>query len=830
MGRLHLCFVFLATITAVYAKNATLQIQPSQATISKRVGESIALTCTPNVEDTSQVGGLEWRDPKNRKIDYNKANPIFVQKWPNQPGIILVFPSLTENQSGTYTCHANYGAEELNQPVQMETYMGIKFVDAPENQYPVIGKDFIVKCKVTGNPPPIIDWNKDGDSIVSNEKYVISDGNLIIKNVTESDDGVYKCQAVVVKSGETKSRNINVEVQIPPKITPMESVTIIEGETASIKCTAEGKPPPVYQWIKLRDRQDLAVADRFEVKKNTGELIMNRIEFYDDGVYKCIAENTVDRVEATVRINVLVKPRIFELLNVTAPQKVETLKIMCKVAGRPPPQVLFRKLSNTEPFKIGNQPDNPRITLDQQIFEDRGETFGTLIISNLNRSDDGLYECIAENRAGTAYKNGHITVEFPPTFERTKNLPPAWSWDNKPGNLSCIPEAIPNATIIWRKGGIEIRNNNNFKIEGNGPVSHLIVTPYNERLFYTTYECIATNKYGTASIGLELRHAEVPREIAEVKPETITATTIKWSIIPASHFEGLPIRSYTVRYKPNKELSWTNARNHTWSYGATYILENLTPEEYYDFRFAATNDVGMGAFKNVPSISMPKRSEPTEPRILVGSHHQKEDNLSDRENIVALSTYADHFELTWSVPNDNGDPILYYLIRYCVTEKVNGNWEDRDCIPEPIQRSVQYTSYQLDNLQPDTVYKIELRAYNAIGGSSPAQIRVRTARGIDPVVPVQSPAMSSAAIIGIVIGAILLVLLVLDITCYCINRIGLIALCCNSKSKRTDEEDPKLGREEQEPLKVEEKQMSLEFDGKHVYSKSGEIIGKHSAV
>lgn len=511
----------------------------------------------------------------------------------------------------------------------------------------------------------------------------------------------------------------------------------------------------------------------------------------------------------------------------TAPQGTET-KIICKVTGRPAPQVLFRKLSDTEPFQIGKQVDDSRITLDQQFFEDR--TFGTLIISNLSRTDDGLYECIADNKAGTAYKNGHITVEFPPTFERTKNLPPAWSWDNKPGNLSCIPEAIPNATIIWRKGGIDIHNNNNFKIQGNSPISHLIVTPHNEKFFYTTYECIATNKYGSAKRDIELRHAEVPRQIAEIKPLAITATSIKWSIIPGSHFEGLPIRSYTVRYKPNKQLSWEFARNHTWSFGATYILENLIPEEYYDFRFAATNDVGMGAFKDVPSIAMPRRSQPAEPRILIESHNSKEDNLSDRENIVTVSPYADHFELRWSVPNDNGDPILYYDIRYCVTEKINGAWVDRDCIKDPVERSVQYTSYQLDGLLPDTVYKIELRAHNAIGGSSPAQIRVRTARGIDPVVPVQSPAMSSAAIIGIVIAAILLILLVSDITCYRVNRIGLIALCCNSKSKQSDEEDPKLGREEQEPLKVEEKQMSLEFDGKHVYSKSGEIIGKHSAV
>lgn len=62
------------------------------------------------------------------------------------------------------------------------------------------------------------------------------------------------------------------------------------------------------------------------------------------------------------------------------------------------------------------------------------------------------------------------------------------------------------------------------------------------------------------------------------------------------------------------------------------------------------------------------------------------------------------------------------------TEKINGEWRDSDC-SEQIQQSVKYTNYQLDRLQPDTTYKIELRAHNAIGDSSPAQIRVKTARG-----------------------------------------------------------------------------------------------------
>lgn len=61
-----------------------------------------------------------------------------------------------------------------------------------------------------GNPPPIIDWNKNDVSIVTNDKYVVEPDELLIKNVTEADDGIYKCTAVVLNTGQIKTRNIKV--------------------------------------------------------------------------------------------------------------------------------------------------------------------------------------------------------------------------------------------------------------------------------------------------------------------------------------------------------------------------------------------------------------------------------------------------------------------------------------------------------------------------------------------------------------------------------------------------------------------------------------------
>ena len=308
----------------------------------------------------------------------------------------------------------------------------------------------------------------------------------------------------------------------------------------------------------------MSKTDRFSVKQNTGLLIINRAEYNDQGQYKCVANNSAGNAEVSVNITVLKKPRIYELLNITSQVEADT-KIICKAMGRPTPTVLFRKLSRQEPFRIGPQLDDPRIRLEQKYDESKGEAFGILNIANLNRSDDGLYQCIAENSLAAAYQNGHITVEFPPTFERMKDYPPAWTWADKPGNLTCIAESIPNATITWRLGDFELANSESIYINGTGPTSHLIVRPFNMKRPFTRYECVARNKLGTKRTFLELREADVPRSIQQVRMESLTATTIKFNIVGPPNLDGLALRTFIVQYQTERERTWDTARNKTWS-------------------------------------------------------------------------------------------------------------------------------------------------------------------------------------------------------------------------------------------------------------------------
>lgn len=64
-----------------------------------------------------------------------------------------------------------------------------------------------------GEPYPLIDWYK-GDTLIAenSENYIRQADGLFIKNVTEADDGTYKCSAVVMQTGVYKSRNIKVSV------------------------------------------------------------------------------------------------------------------------------------------------------------------------------------------------------------------------------------------------------------------------------------------------------------------------------------------------------------------------------------------------------------------------------------------------------------------------------------------------------------------------------------------------------------------------------------------------------------------------------------------
>ncbi|KAG8268649.1 axonal fasciculation [Homalodisca vitripennis] len=747
-----------------------LEIMPYSAVQAKPIGKKVLLTCRAQ-DDKGLFSNQQWLDPQNRTIRNDNEltrNRLSVEKM-TPDTLALIFTSLQESEAGTYTCSAVYaGTQTISKSVRIDTIYAISWIDAPQEQFPILGTRYKVKCKVQANPSPIVDWLRNGQQIMAgtSEHYVIDTDGLVIQNVTEEDDGTYICRAIVLDTGELSERNIKVETnagdytelplveakQVYQHVSVSEkkkwskyrtlghpsgdsyqleaphvhtaptfdermptTVEVVEGESASVTCVAKGKPNPQYSWIRSNNDLNLASSDRSTVNENTGVLTITRVSKEDNGEIKCMARNAAGTMEKSVNLVVIIKPQVMDIRNISVAEKRES-KLVCRATGNPLPSVTFWKIGSNSEMVSGLQPTDDRVVVDQRVVEGAAEA--TLIINPLMKSDDGLYTCIARNKGGEARKNGHLTVEYSPSFANTP-IKEAWSWNKNPVNLTCLAESIPNATITWKLNERDIQKDPNFKIQGNGPISSLLVTPIDSR-FYGTYKCIARNVHGEVFHLISLSEAHVPTEVLQAVLDVITATTITFSFKGPSSTGGRPLKAYQVEYK-DEIKQWKEAKNKTWAINSPYILEGLMPQTTYNFRFAAVNDVGSSNWAAHQTVVMPKRSFPEEPKIL---------NPTLAEEKYAVSPYHDRFELSWRIPPDNGEPIDRYDIKFCQVKKVNNEWVETDDTCTTLEhRSLEVTSYELQYLTADTFYKVEIRAHNIIGFSVPGQIVIKTARG-----------------------------------------------------------------------------------------------------
>ena len=76
--------------------------------------------------------------------------------------------------------------------------------------------------------------------------------------------------------------------------------TVNESQTAILKCTPDGNPPPKVTWSKLNS---LLPVGR-HVVESSGALIVKDVRPEDDGVYSCRAENLLGGVNATAKLTV----------------------------------------------------------------------------------------------------------------------------------------------------------------------------------------------------------------------------------------------------------------------------------------------------------------------------------------------------------------------------------------------------------------------------------------------------------------------------------------------------------------------------------------------
>ncbi|XP_045025430.1 fasciclin-2 isoform X4 [Daphnia magna] len=823
------------------AQEARLVILPDGGNLIRPVGANIVLTCKGEVPDPELISNLRWLGPDGRDLpngDSGEADNsrISSEELVSDVGRILFIKGLQEADSGKYTCSAVYtSSQRLEAHVNLTTIVGITWEDAPTEQSAIFGQPYKVRCVVRANPPATIDWQKNGVGFTTNNHYVIENDGVLIREVSLEDDTYFTCRARVQTTGQLEDRRIRVEVFIPPEfIREPVNTSIVEGEGGFMECQASGKPDPVYTWLD-RNNQNLNLnRERFIVDEQTGRLTIIDAKRTDEGEIKCLVENRAGKIEKTAFLKVIMKPVVVEYLNASGIMGRE-VSLTCKASGDPLPEVTFLKEGTLIPYTIGVQNSDDRIIVDTSREGEYAQA--RLVIRDLMRSDDGLYACIAKNNGGNYTKNGHITVEFPPSFALTP-MREAWSWDNHLVNLTCRAESIPNATISWFLNGRNLENDYNILTNAFNGESTITVTPI-DLSYYGTYRCLAMNIHGKDEHAIELREARAPGPLLQTKFETITATTITFNFIGPMDNGGLPIEAFAVQYKLAGQVWEEKPLQRVWPVGGhnqydlhdsishastdiPYILENLEPQTIYSFRFAAKNQVGYGEWSREETHTMPKRAAPEEPYI-----------IAKTENKVVSTPYPDRYELLWSAPPNNGEPIDYFEVAYYPVRNTSAGLIEAGQL---VRTQVPYPAnvrFEMKNLKADTIYRIELRAHNVIGFSAPAEILLRTAKDAAAVelgttttaLPRETASPSQPqsktipyVIIGVIVAILVFIALIIDVSCYFVNKKGLIYIICNrsgrnkgSGRKGSNKNSALMDKDEHNDEKTPLREVTVEF-------------------
>ncbi|XP_053547350.1 cell adhesion molecule 1 isoform X2 [Bombina bombina] len=291
-----------------------------------------------------------------------------------------------------------------------------------ENVTVVEGDVAIISCRVKNNIDDSViqllnpnqqtiyfrDFRPLKDSRFQLVEFSSNELRVSLSNVSIEDEGRYFCQLYTDPPQEAIT---TITVLVPPHdlVIDVQKDLHKEGEKVEMNCTAmASKPAATIRWFK--GDQELQ-AGRTEVEPLGDKMfrVHSQISLIalreDDGVpIVCQVDHpAVKEMQARQHLEIQYKP--FVLVSVSYPQGLtregESLELTCRVVGKPKPErILWQRLDD-------ELPDHAIVSGDN------------LLITNLNKTDNGTYRCEASNSLGKASADYILFVYDPPTTTTT---------------------------------------------------------------------------------------------------------------------------------------------------------------------------------------------------------------------------------------------------------------------------------------------------------------------------------------------------------------------------------------------------------------------------
>ncbi|XP_026902925.1 receptor-type tyrosine-protein phosphatase delta isoform X40 [Acinonyx jubatus] len=487
---------------------------------------------------------------------------------------------------------------------------------------------------------------------------------------------------------------LRADAETPPRFTrtPVDQ-TGVSGGVASFICQATGDPRPKIVWNKKGKKVSNQRFEVIEFDDGSGSVL--RIQPLrtprDEAIYECVASNNVGEISVSTRLTVLREdqiPRGFPTIDMGPQLKVvertRTATMLCAASGNPDPEITWFK----DFLPVDTSNNNGRI---KQLRS------GALQIEQSEESDQGKYECVATNSAGTRYSapaNLYVRVRrVPPRF----SIPPT-NHEIMPGgsvNITCVAVGSPMPYVKWMLGAEDLTPEDDMPIGRN-------VLELNDVRQSANYTCVAMSTLGVIEAIAQITVKALPKPPGTpvVTESTATSITLTWD---SGNPE--PVSYYIIQHKPkNSEEPYKEIDGVATT---RYSVAGLSPYSDYEFRVVAVNNIGRGP--------------PSEPVLTQTSEQAPSSAPRDVQARMLSSTTI---LVQWKEPEEPNGQIQGYRVYYTMdpTQHVN-SWMKHNVADSQITT--------IGNLVPQKTYSVKVLAFTSIGdGPLSSDIQVITQTGV----------------------------------------------------------------------------------------------------
>ncbi|XP_072390119.1 basement membrane-specific heparan sulfate proteoglycan core protein isoform X28 [Diabrotica undecimpunctata] len=404
------------------------RIALSQPYVDVNAGQPVEIQCVGNGVPAPQIS-----------IVRADGQPLSSgQRFEN--GLFRIHQSRVSD-SGDYNCIASnrVGTDSARFSIMVhEVTVGpiIKVDISPPSYRGVTGDNVMLRCTSSAFGQSIR-WSKQDGELPYNSYE--DRGTLIIRKATPDVSGLYIC-TITSASGTTGSNRATVTItgsdegKFPTASVSTEKITLNQGGSTDIQCTATGVPPPSVKWTKLGG--DLGN----NVQQFGSTLNIRNAAIEDRGVYVCVSTNAHGIAQASVVVEVtrLETPRL-EVYPSSSQIVIagNSAVVQCRaVAGIPSPTITWTRENN--------------LPLSSNVEEMSG---GTLRFTQITQREEGEYICTAINEAGSASVSAHIVVHSPPDVIITPRQEVITRGIGDSLSLECQGTGMPQPTVGWTKLG-----------------------------------------------------------------------------------------------------------------------------------------------------------------------------------------------------------------------------------------------------------------------------------------------------------------------------------------------------------------------------------------